>query len=279
MIDNLFGGQDQLINILGGVGFFFVVGITAYVMWVYVKKIKNDRSEGKLAEESWDGIGEYKNDLPIGWNVITLILIVWAFWYWFIGYPVDSYSQLGQWNVENEEYKAKFENTWQNADKDTLVAMGESIFLAKCAPCHGLTADGNNGQAADLTTYGHQAHIEYVIKHGSKGLGYPGGEMPAGLVKDEATIKKIASYVAKGLKGDGKDEYVANCAGCHGEDGKGMFGTFPDLTAYGSEDFAIKVIKHGKDGHIGFMPSYTKEGTLTELQYKAVASYILSLGQ
>jgi tRNA (guanine37-N1)-methyltransferase len=34
-----------------------------------------------------------------------------------------------------------------------------------------------------------------------------------------------------------------------------------------------------KVGHIGTMPSYTKEGTLTGLQFKAVATYILSLGQ
>ena len=47
-IDKLFGGQDQLINILGGVGFFFVVGITVYIMWIYIKKMKNEKSEGCL---------------------------------------------------------------------------------------------------------------------------------------------------------------------------------------------------------------------------------------
>jgi len=103
--------------------------------------------------------------------------------------------------------------------------------------------------------------------------------MPAGLVQDEATIKKIASYVANGLKGEGKEEFNTNCASCHGEDGKGMFGTFPDLTAYGSEDFTIKAIKDGKRGYIGVVPSFTKEGTMSELQYKAVATYILSLGK
>jgi cytochrome c oxidase cbb3-type subunit 3 len=281
MIEQLFGGSNETINILGGIGFFAVVIITVYVMWVYIKKIKSEKSEGKLAEENWDGIGEYKNDLPTGWTVITILLIIWAGWYYLIGYPVNSYSQIGEWNQENEEYKAKFQSTWEGADAATLTAMGESIYLAKCAACHGLTADGLDGKAANLVEYGTQDHIEHVITNGSKGLGYPGGEMPAGLMAgaSSADVKAVASYVAKGMQGAGKDQYNMYCASCHGEDGKGMYGTFPDLTVYGSVDFAINAIKHGKKGNIGEMPSFAKEGTMTDIQYKAVSTYILSLGQ
>lgn len=281
MIEQLFGGSNETINILGGIGFFAVVIITVYVMWVYIRKIKSEKSEGKLAEENWDGIGEYKNDLPTGWTVVLVLLIVWAGWYYLIGYPVNSYSQIGEWNHENEEYKAKFQSTWEGADAATLTAMGESIFLAKCASCHGLTADGLDGKAANLVEYGKQAHIEHVIINGSKGLGYPGGEMPAGLMAgaSAADVKAVASYVANGLQGAGAEQFKTNCASCHGEDGKGMFGTFPDLTAYGSVAFATQAIKGGKKGSIGEMPSFAKEGTMTDIQYKAVATYVLSLGQ
>jgi cytochrome c oxidase cbb3-type subunit 3 len=281
MIEQLFGGSNETINILGGIGFFATVAITLYVVWVYYKKITGEKSEGQRAGYDWDGIDEYKNDLPVGWTVVTVLLIAWAGWYWLIGYPVNSYSQIGEWNQENNEYKAKFEATWQNVDASTMVAMGESIYLAKCAACHGLTADGLDGKAADLTEYGHQAHIEDVIKNGSKGLGYPGGDMPAGLMAgaSSADVKAVASYVAKGMKGAGKDQYNMYCASCHGEDGTGMYGTFPDLTKYGSVDFTVGVIKSGKKGMIGEMPSFDKEGTLSPLQLKAVSTYILSLGQ
>lgn len=280
MIESLFGGSNEIINILGGIGFFVVVAITAWVLFVYVRAIKNTKSEGELAEENWDGIGEYKNPLPFGWAVILTVLIIWAAWYWVLGYPTNAYSQIGEWNQENKQYKAKFESAWENPSDDTLVAMGESIFLAKCAPCHGNTADGMEGKAANLTEYGHQAHIEYVINNGSKGLNYPGGEMPAGLASG-SDVSAVAAYVAGGMKASGKGQevYAMACASCHGEDGKGMFGTFPDLTAYGSVDYAVKAIKEGKKGHIGSMPAFDKEGTLTDVQYKAVSKYILSLGQ
>jgi cytochrome c oxidase cbb3-type subunit 3 len=280
MIESLFGGSNDIINILGGVGFFVVVGITAWVLYVYVGAIKNTKSEGELAEENWDGIGEYKNPLPTGWAVIFAGLIVWTVWYWLAGYPTNAYSQIGEWNQENKEYKAEFESKWANPTEDELRGMGESLFLAKCAPCHGNTADGMGGKAANLADYGQKAHIEYVVKNGSKGLGYPGGEMPAGLASG-ADVSAVAGYVAGGLQGGGKgaEVFKTACASCHGEDGKGMFGTFPDLTAYGTTDFAIKAIKHGKRGDIGWMPAFDKEGTLTDVQYKAVATYILSIGK
>ena len=280
MIESLFGGSNDTINILGGIGFFVIVAITAWVLYVYIGQIKSSKSEGELAEENWDGIGEYKNPLPTGWAVIFAGLIVWAVWYYLAGYPLNSYSQIGEWNKENKEYKAEFAKTWANPSEDDLRGMGESIFLAKCAPCHGNTADGMGGKAADLTKYGHKAHIEYVVKNGSKGLGYQGGNMPAGLVSGD-DVSVVADYVSGGLKdeGRGREIFINSCASCHGEDGKGMYGTFPDLTTYGSVGFTTKVIKLGKTGDIGWMPSFAKEGTLTDIQYKAVATYVLSIGQ
>lgn len=286
MIESLFGGSTQIINILGGVGFFAVVLITAWVMFVYMRQIRSAKAEGELAEENWDGIGEFKNPLPVGWTIILIGAMIWAAWYWLFGYPVNAYSQIGEWNQETKEYKAQFENTWQNTDQSTLVAMGESIYLAKCAPCHGNTADGMDGRAANLVEYGNAAHIAHVVEMGSKGLGYPMGEMPAkegifnmatGAPVTAAEIKTVSAYVANGMKGEGEEIFANACASCHGADGMGMGGMAPDLTAYGSVDFAVKAIKHGKMGHIGNMPAFEKEGTLTDLQYQAVASYILSL--
>lgn len=83
-----------------------------------------------------------------------------------------------------------------------------------------------------------EKYIEKVIKEGSTGLGFPGGDMDPGFaLPDDA--KKIARYVMllSGKKIDNPEEakkaslfYTSNCGGCHGDDGKGLNGSFPDLT-------------------------------------------------
>jgi len=281
MFDLIFGGIDsaksQEINLLGGFGFFVLVIITVYVLWVYMKKIRTEKSEGTLAEENWDGIGEYKNPLPTGWAAIYAGTIIWTAWYWVIGYPTNGFSQIGQWNEEVQDYKEQFESQWASADKNTLIEMGESVYLAQCAQCHGLQADGMDEKAANLVEYGKAAHVAYVIKNGSKGLGYPGGDMPAGLMSDPNEIKTVSNYVMNGMTGAGADLYNMYCASCHGEDGTGMYGTFPNLKEYGTVEFTEKVLRNGKQGMIGHMPAFEKAGVLSDIQYKAVAEYILSL--
>ncbi|WP_457596903.1 c-type cytochrome [Hydrogenimonas sp.] len=84
-----------------------------------------------------------------------------------------------------------------------------------------------------------ERYITDVIDHGSKqNLGFKYGDMPAGMADKEAS-PKIAAYVVTlaGLKPthpewvqEGRTFYVSNCGGCHGEDGRGIHGTFPDLT-------------------------------------------------
>ena len=80
-------------------------------------------------------------------------------------------------------------------------------------------------------------YIINVIIHGSKQFDFPGGEMEGGFASG-ADALKIACYVLE-LSGKACNEpyekdaamfYSSNCAGCHGEDGKGLHGTYPDLT-------------------------------------------------
>lgn len=278
--------ETDLISTLGAAGFFALVLITVFVVGKYINDIKKGGTPtAPLSEESWDGIGEYKNEIPVGYFLSFFGLIIWAAWYFLLGYPVQSYSQIGEYNQEVEAHTKKFEEKWANMDAATLSAMGESVFLAKCAPCHGETGDGMNGKAANLNDYGREAHIKLVIKNGSKGLNFPMGEMPAGLA-DEATADKIAAYVVTLHGGKASDAakaaegqalFASTCASCHGEDGKGMDGSTPNLTQFGTPAFVSEVVlKRGKVGHIGGMPSFDKEGTLNPTQYNAVATYIMS---
>ena len=80
-------------------------------------------------------------------------------------------------------------------------------------------------------------YIIHVINHGSEQFNFKGGIMEGGFALP-ADAPKIACYVME--FSDKKCEtpyeknaamfYTSNCAGCHGEDGKGINGTYPDLT-------------------------------------------------
>jgi cytochrome c oxidase cbb3-type subunit 3 len=72
-----------------------ILALTVYVAGKYIKQMKTDKSTGELTDENWDGIGEYKNELPAGWAYTFLGTMIWALWYWTVGYPVDAYSQIG----------------------------------------------------------------------------------------------------------------------------------------------------------------------------------------
>lgn len=268
------------INQIALVGAVAIILITVGVVGKYIKNIKDDKSEGELTGENWDGIGEYKNEVPTGWGVVYILSILWALWYIVFGYPVNSYSQIGELNDEVKTYNAKFEQKWKNPDEETLMGMGEGVYLVQCAPCHGIAADGINAKAASFEIWGHAKGVELVVRNGSKGLEYPMGEMPSGLVQDDADIQAVSEYVANGLKGStrGKEVFDTVCASCHGADGKGMGAMSPDLSVYGTPAFVKDVLNRGKIGYIGTMPKFN-DGRLTEIQKEAVGHYILSVGK
>ncbi len=268
------------INQLALLGAAAIVLITVGVVGKYIKNIKNDKSEGELADDNWDGIGEYKNEVPTGWGVVYILTIVWAVWYMVAGYPVNSYSQIGEYNEEVKSYNKHFAQKWKDPDKETLMGMGEGVYLLQCAPCHGIAADGIDGKAASFETWGTAKGIELVVKNGSKGMGYTMGDMPGGLVPDEADIKAVSAYVANGMSGNpkGKEVFDTACVACHGADGKGMEGMSANLTTYGTPAFVTEVLNRGKIGDIGTMPKFD-DGRLTDIQKEAVGNYILSIGK
>lgn len=267
-------GEDYIndLTMLGGIA---IIGITVFVALKYVNQIKNDTATGELKEGNWDGIGEYGNDIPTGWGLLFIGTIVWMLWYFFVGYPTNQFSQIGQYNEETNELQAKFESKWNDISSEDLVGMGQSVFLVQCAPCHGVDGEGINGKAQDLTKRISKESVLHVINNGANNFKteYPGG-MPAGMAfgKD---AEDIAEYVAGGFKGEQPASFAA-CASCHGEDGKGMDYVAPNIREY-SDKVVATILKDGKKSNIGQMPSF--EGRLSETQVKAVANYLRSIGE
>jgi cytochrome c oxidase cbb3-type subunit 3 len=267
-------GEDY-INDLTMLAGFAIIGITVFVALKYVNQIKNDTATGELKEENWDGIGEYGNNIPTGWGLAFIGTIVWMLWYFYVGYPTNQFSQVGQYNEETLEYQAKFESKWSSISQDDLRNMGESVFFVQCAPCHGVDAEGIDGKAQDLTKRIAKDSVLETIKNGANNFKsvYPGG-MPAGMASG-ADAEAIAEYVAGGFKG-AKPAAWSACAGCHGENGEGMAYVAPNLKTY-SDDLIKTVLTNGKKSSIGTMPSF--KGRLSDTQIKAVATYLRSLGE
>ena len=270
-----FNGDDY-INSLTMLGAAAIITITVFVSLKYVNQMKNDTASGELAEEKWDGIGEYRNPVPTGWAIAFIGTILWMFWYFTIGYPINSFSQVGQWNEETLDYNAKFEKKWENPSEETLKAMGQSTFLVQCAPCHGVDAEGIDGKAQNLTKRISKEQVVHVIKNGSNGLAtaYPAG-MPPMMLTEDADIEAVAAYVAGGFKGEQPAMYAV-CAGCHGVDGNGIEYVAPNIRAY-DDALVTAVLKDGKKSNIGIMPSF--DGRLNETQQKALGAYLRSLGE
>ncbi|MDD2265810.1 c-type cytochrome [Sulfuricurvum sp.] len=280
------GGENDWVNKLAVLGAVVLVIVTAFVVTKYVRQMQFDRASGKLADENWDGIGEYKNELPFGWAVIFLGMTIWAIWYFLVGYPVNAYSQIGEYNEEVAAHDAKFEAQYANMDDATLKEMGGSIFIVQCAPCHGLQADGMDGKAANLNHRIAEASIKHVIQNGSNNQ-LLGMEMPmpdrnglmnanTGALITDAEIDSVAKYVAGGMKGTaGADVFAGVCAACHGPDGKGMDMVAPNIAEF-NPTLVANVLKHGKKGVIGQMPAFNN---LTEVQVKALGAYVTGLSK
>jgi len=266
---DIFADSINAITMGGAVA---IAVLSSMISVKYINQMKTDTASGELAEENWDGIGEYTNELPSGWAYTFLGVFIWSMWYGFFGYPVNAYSQIGEYNEEVLAYNKKFETTHKNADEKVLKAMGKSIYLVQCQQCHGLTGDGMSGKAQDFTHRMTKEQILNIISKGSNKLGYPMGSMPPMMATGQDAID-IAEYVYDGMEGT-RPAAFAVCASCHGEDGKGNGGMSPNIAVY-DDTLVEHVIKDGKKGMIGRMPAFGH--MITPVQEKALTAYIQSL--
>lgn len=282
MLDIISGDIVIFLAILGAIA---LVIITIFVVIKYVRQMQTDTADGKLMDEQWDGIGEYLNELPTGWAVSFMLAIIWGMWYFTIGYPVNAYSQIGEYNEDTAVHNAKFETEYASITGDKLVEMGQSVFIAECKVCHGLSADGIDGKAANLKVRIEENVVKHAIENGSNNH-LLGSEMPmpdrnglfnseTGALITDAEIDVVSKFVANGMSGAGADIYAGTCAACHGEDGKGMEFVAPSIATF-TPELVANVLSHGKKGTIGKMPAFDR---LNAKQKEAVGAYVTSLSK
>ncbi len=170
--------------------------------------------------------------------------------------------------------KADYEAWYNSADNAPAqftkpMSKGQEAFEVNgCNSCHTTSTDkiiyGPSLKTRSLT----KEQVLDVINNGQDKLGYPMGAMPKELATG-TDAQEIAAYVAGGMKGNKPASFMA-CSSCHGEDGKGQYGTAPSLVDY-DKDLVRNVLKNGKKGTMTTMPPFPN---LSEKEVSEIAKYL-----
>ncbi len=268
---------------------------------------------------AWDGIKELNTPLPRWWVWVLYATVIWSIGYWIVypawplvsgftsglfGYSTraDVATQIAALQKVRGAQGAKLQ-TASLADiektPDLLAfarAQGRAAFGDNCAPCHGSGATGSKGYPNlndDDWLWGgklediHQT-IEFGIRSGHAKA--RDSSMPAfgrdGVLKREEIVD-VAAYARslsglKSSRGDaakGKELFAANCAVCHGEDGKGNqelgAPNLADAIWLNGSDEAT-VIEFISNPRNSIMPAWS--GRLDPVTIKALAVYVHTLG-
>lgn len=176
---------------------------------------------------------------------------------------------------------------------------GRTLFGDNCAACHGLHAKGSKG-FPNLTTEswlwgGDPETVAETIRVGINSS-HPSTRVAQMLafgrdnILPRADVENVVSYVQslsdpaavkqipQGRLDFGKAIFAANCASCHGDDGKGKSDLgAPDLTDHnwihgGDPQSLFTTVWHGRQGQ---MPAW--ENRLGALERKILALYLVDL--
>ncbi len=254
----------------------------------------------------WDeDLAEYNNPLPRWWMWLFYITIAFSLGY-LVLYPglgklpgVLGWTSTSEHASEVAEFDARLAPMYakysamdisQVAVDPQAHAIGERLFLNRCAQCHGSDAGGAKGfpnlRDNDWLYGGDPETIEASITNGRNGI-----MPPFGSILGDNGVKNVAHYVRSlsGLPADslraqvGKQIFMQNCAACHGADGKGnqQIGA-PNLTDQvwlygGTEATIIETITKGRGeaSAITRMPAH--KDLLDESKIHLLTAYVWSL--
>ncbi len=259
-------------------------------------------ADGAVADTGhvWDGdLRELNNPLPRWWMWMFLLSCVFGLVYLVLfpglgsfpgvlGYSTDG-SLMKSMTSANEELKPVYAK-YVTMDIEQVAAdpkareMGQRLFLNSCAQCHGSDAGGAKGfpnlTDGDWLYGGSPENIKTTIVNGRAGV------MPPFPQLDSKQIVDVANYVRSlsGLPSDdiktarGAEVFKANCAACHGPDGKGNIALgAPNLTdktwLYGGSEATI--IETVTKGRMAMMPAQDK--VLSPEKIQLLTAYVWGL--
>ena len=263
----------------------------------------------------WDGIEELDTPLPRWWLMIFVATCVFSLGY-VVVYPaipmahsasrgMFGWSSRGDLDKQMAAEDARrapifraiaatpIENLPANpALLRQAVEGGRAAFKVHCVQCHGSGAAGSKGYPNlnddDWLWGGDLKTIEFTLTHGIRNPDHDEtrfSQMPAfGEILKPVEIRQLVAHV-RNISGQGKPNaagaalFAANCAACHGPEGKGgrEFGA-PNLTdgiwLYGGDPASLRTtITYAR---AGVMPRWNSR--LDPVTIRMLAAYVHSLG-
>jgi len=283
-----------------------LVSIIACAVFLKLQSVRRiEAKDGSTATTGhvWDEtLTEYHHPLPRWWSWLFYLTILFSLGY-LVLYPglgsfkgVLGWTQVGQLEAENARVEAKIGPLYARfaaQDVPTLaknaeaMAIGQKLFLNRCAQCHASDGGGSRGfpnlTDKDWLWGGTPEAIKLSITEGRTGVMPPWGP-----VLGEQGARDVAHYVMSlsGMAVDsirvarGKPLFAQNCVACHGAEGKGnqALGA-PNLTDKiwlysAAEPVIIETIVKGRTNQ---MP--THKTILTPEKIHLLAGYVYSLSQ
>lgn len=284
-----------------------VVASFVYIIWLlWSQNAKAKREAPARGQEpqtmghSWDGIEEYNNPLPRWWFVMFVATLLVGIVYLIvypglgdfkgIGFGGKPWTSAGQYQDEvaaaEQGYKPLYDkyakmNIEEVAKSPEAMTIGKNLFDTYCIQCHGSDAKGSRGfpnlTDTDWLFGGTPDKIHESISKGRIGIMAPWGP-----VLGVEGVKDAAHYVMS-LSGKehnqdravrGQALFAANCAVCHGAEGKGNLGMAPNLTddtwLWGSSEKAITETITG--GRHNQMPAW--QGFLSDEKIHLLSAYV-----
>ena len=242
-------------------------------------------ADGAVADTGhvWDGdLRELNNPLPRWWMWMFLLSCIFGLVYLVLfpglgsfpgvlGYSTDG-SLMKSMTTANDELKPVYAK-YVTMDIEQVAAdpkareMGQRLFLNSCAQCHGSDAGGAKGfpnlTDGDWLYGGSPENIKTTLINGRAGVMPPFPQLDAKQIVDVANyVRSLSGLPADDLKAArGADVFKANCAACHGPDGKGNIALgAPNLTdkvwLYGGSEATI--VETVTKGRMAMMPSQDK---------------------
>lgn len=168
----------------------------------------------RLTGHAYDGIEEYDNPTPGWWTAIFIVTIVFAGLYWFVAtlssgglsaeteLKFDTIAETTRQFGSLGELKPDAATVIRFSHDEKWKSVGESIFLGKCAACHGRDGAGINGPNLTDDSYIHVSKVEDIVDVVMTGRN--NGAMPAWRnTMSENEIIMVSAYVTA-LRGQNK---------------------------------------------------------------------------
>lgn len=298
MSDFFSSGWGIYIALVTGVGIIWCL----YLLFSQRKTNVTYEADGSVADTGhvWDDdLRELNNPLPRWWMWMFVLSCVFAIVYLILYPGMGTYegtlgyttrnahdASVVQANQQLKPIYAKYMDmdAKQVAADPAAREMGQRLFLNHCAQCHGSDAGGSKGfpnlADTDWLYGGDTDNIKQTL------IGGRAGVMPAFAHLESTQVSDVANYVRNlsGLAADqikvgrGAEVYKANCAACHGAEGKGMAAMgAPNLTDKvwlygGSEATIVETVLKGRNG---MMPAH--ETILTPEKIHLLTAYVWGL--